>query len=123
MTQSDNDVETPDDVPPFLEDALRRFSDDKAALRGIRDFAAALLDEAVAPSAEEVRATNTDGKVVSVTDGDGGTLVKKKVTCGTETCRCASGEPGDMHGPYAYLVSRDGDGVEWEYVGKVEGGE
>lgn len=52
-----------------------------------------------------------DGEeVVDVEDSDTGTVVIKKVPCGKDCDGCP-------HGPYKYVVRRDGDALNWDYKG------
>ncbi|MDB2294484.1 hypothetical protein PM085_19960, partial [Halorubrum ezzemoulense] len=56
---------------------------------------------------------------VDESDGAGsGTVVKEKVTCGDDSCKCASGDPADMHGPYLYRYYRENGTMKSEYIGK-----
>jgi hypothetical protein len=45
--------------------------------------------------------------------GTGGTPVLKKIPCGKECNGCP-------HGPYKYIVRRDGKDLDWEYIGRVD---
>ena len=47
-----------------------------------------------------------------------GTVVKEKVTCGDDSCKCANGNHADMHGPYLYRYYRENGTMKSEYVGK-----
>ncbi|SNR72158.1 hypothetical protein SAMN06266787_1158 [Halorubrum ezzemoulense] len=47
-----------------------------------------------------------------------GTIVKEKVTCGDDSCKCASGDPQDMYGPYLYRYYRENGTMKSEYIGK-----
>ena len=52
-------------------------------------------------------------------DSGKGTVVKEKVKCGDDSCKCVSGNPEDMHGPYLYRYYRGEDGtMNSEYEGK-----
>lgn len=46
-------------------------------------------------------------------DGSGGTTVIKKNPCGKECNGCP-------HGPYKYIVQRQGKDLDWEYIGPVD---
>jgi len=70
----------------------------------------------VATSLKEDIDPGDDERIESVEDSEGGTTVIKKVTCGKDGCKCQQGE---LHGPYRYLVHRDGDSLTWEYKGPV----
>jgi len=50
--------------------------------------------------------------------GQSGTVVKEKVRCGDETCKCVSGDAADMHGPYQYRYYREDRTMTSEYLGK-----
>jgi hypothetical protein len=80
----------------------------------IRDWIDALLAYCEDVIPEDVDASSE--AITSVTDADGGTVVSKNVTCGTETCTCQRGE---LHGPSKYVVRRQGDRLQWEYKGPV----
>ncbi|MCD2201655.1 hypothetical protein LPA44_17475 [Halobacterium sp. KA-4] len=54
--------------------------------------------------------------IEAVEESSGGTVVIKKVSCGKDNCKCQSGE---LHGPYKYIVRRQGDSLDWEYKGPV----
>lgn len=54
-----------------------------------------------------------DGEeVVDVEDGGNGTVVVQKVPCGKDCDGCP-------HGPYKYVLGRDGDSLNWDYKGPV----
>lgn len=116
------DITPPDDLPSYLESSIDNYDADPAVLRAVRDYAADLKAAAEAgdgPTADEIYAQNTDGEIGEIKPGtDEWTYVIKKVKCGDDSCKCASGSDADMHGPYVYRVRRDGDDLEWEYVGK-----
>lgn len=117
MPQNMQDVDAPDELPSYVEDTIRNHEDDSEVLSAISEFASDLLgDEAgEAPSPAEIRA-EVDGEVQDIDSSRDGTLVKKKVTCGDETCKCITS--GEKHGPYWYRVTRNGDELSWEYLGK-----
>ena len=50
--------------------------------------------------------------------GQSGTVVKEKVRCGDETCKCASGDAADMHVLYLYRYYREDGAMTSEYLGK-----
>ncbi|TKX74964.1 hypothetical protein EXE46_05995 [Halorubrum sp. GN11_10-6_MGM] len=51
-------------------------------------------------------------------NSENGTVVKEKVTCGDASCKCASGDRQDMHGPYLYRYYRENGTMKSEYIGK-----
>jgi len=55
-----------------------------------------------------------------VDSGDNGTVVKEKVTCGDDSCKCASGDPADIHGPYLYRYYRENGTMKSEYIGETK---
>lgn len=49
-------------------------------------------------------------KPSAVEESSRGTVVTKKVSCGKDNCKCPRGE---LHGPYKYIVHRQGNSLEW----------
>jgi hypothetical protein len=92
-----------DDLPTYLADGVPK-QDDKN-LRALQDVAA----EAIEASDREA--------IQAVEESSDGTVVIKKVSCGKDNCACQSGQ---LHGPYKYVVRRQGDGLDWEYKGPVD---
>ncbi|SNR67540.1 DUF6788 family protein, partial [Halorubrum vacuolatum] len=60
----------------------------------------------------------TADPVADPDDSQRGTVVKEKVKCGDDSCKCASGSEQDMHGPYLYRYYRDEGMMKSEYIGK-----
>ena len=56
--------------------------------------------------------TDPGEEIVDTEDTDGGTVVIKKVPCGKDCSGCP-------HGPYKYVVTREGESLNWEYKGPV----
>lgn len=113
-----SDTDPPEALPSYVEDTITNHSDDPEVLAAIRAFADDLHAEASdAVDSDDIYAQNPAGDVVDIPGrrDDGWTYVRKKVTCGDDSCKCADGE---KHGPYVYRVRRNDDGLEWEYVGK-----
>jgi hypothetical protein len=54
-----------------------------------------------------------DEELLEVEKSEAGTVVIKKIPCGKDCGGCP-------HGPYKYVVSREGDDLNWEYKGRVE---
>jgi hypothetical protein len=89
---------------------------DVDTLRDIREYVNALIKHREQPvEAGELPDT---AEPVDRNDSGKGTVVKEKVKCGDETCKCASGNPADMHGPYLYRYYREGGELTSEYLGK-----
>lgn len=113
---SDDLPDAPDDLPSYVEDTLKEWNGDAAVLAAISDYADALRSHA---ADEPTLAEDADGEIVEVHDVSG-TLVSKLQQCGDDSCRCASGDEADLHGPYLWDVYRNDAGErEWEYVGKA----
>ncbi len=51
-------------------------------------------------------------------NSENGTVVKEKVTCGDDSCKCASGDRQDMYGPYLYRYYRENGTMKSEYIEK-----
>lgn len=103
----------PDSLPQYLADGIPKQSDDR--LEEICDWIDDLLTYRENVSPEEIEASDGEA-ITSVEDADGGTVVIKKVSCGKNNCKCHRGE---LHGPYKYVVRRQGECLEWEYKGPV----
>lgn len=108
--------EPPESVPKYLAEGIPKQGD--ATLRDIQSWIDAILDDRSGGLDEEEIAGEGES-VERVEQTEKGTVVKKKVPCGKENCKCASDSPGDLHGPYKYLYYRDGDKVKSDYLGKV----
>lgn len=99
----------PDTLPKYMTEGLDK-QDDKT-LRDVIAHCEALLEyreeqePEIPDDAERVEDEDEDGK---------GVVVKKKVTCGKDSCHCADGE---KHGPYLYRYYWDGE-TKCDYVGK-----
>lgn len=103
----------PDSLPQYLVDPLDRQDDE--TLRDAREYIDALLEYRAQEIDEE--ALPDDAEPVDDTNGEKGTVVKERVTCGDESCRCMSG--GEKHGPYLYRYYREGGTMKSEYIGKA----
>ena len=49
-----------------------------------------------------------------------GVVLLQRVRCGKPTCRCASGQPDDLHGPYPYRFWRERGKLRKAYVRQSE---
>lgn len=101
----------PNSLPNYLADGLPK--QDIDTLHDVVDFAEALIADKQRPV--EIP---DDAEVVEENDSEGGTVVKEKVKCGKDGCKCNEGK---LHGPYKYRYYRNDKGnVTSEYVGKAE---
>jgi hypothetical protein len=106
--------ERPQSVPNYLAEGIPK--QDLATLRDLRVYVETLIEyreqaveEAALPDDAEPVDSEQDGK---------GTVVKEKVQCGDSSCKCASGEKADMHGPYRYRYYWEDGETKSEYLGK-----
>lgn len=109
-----NQPEPPTSLPKYLAEGIPK--QDVDTLRDVCEYVDALIEyreQAVDP--DELPDT---AEPVDRDDGRGGTIVKEKVRCGDETCKCVSGNPADMHGPYLYRYYREDGELISEYLGK-----
>ena len=103
--------EPADSIPAYVVDGIDR--QDTATLEAIEEYARARREYLEALEARELAEDDIadDGEeVVDVEDGSNGTVVVKKVPCGKDCDGCP-------HGPYKYVVRRNGDSLEWDYKG------
>lgn len=104
----------PASLPKYLAEGLPK--QDMETLRDAREYIDALLEYREQPVETDELPDTTEP--VDRDDGGKGTVVKEKVRCGDESCKCASGNPEDRHGPYLYRYYREGGKLKSEYVGK-----
>lgn len=101
-------------IPAYVVDGIDR--QDADTLEAIEEYVRARRKYLHAVEAAEIDAdelADNSEELVDVEDGEDGTVVIKKVPCGKDCDGCP-------HGPYKYVVSRDGDSLNWEYQGPVE---
>jgi hypothetical protein len=103
----------PDGLPKYLADGVPK--QDDADLRALQDWIDELLDYRQDVTAEDINAGEGES-IAAVEESSQGTVVIKKVSCGKDNCKCQRGE---LHGPYKYIVRRQGDSLEWDYKGPV----
>lgn len=108
------DPQPPSSLPAYLADGIPK--QDIDTLADIRQYVSELIEARNRP----VDSTELPDRAepVGAADDARGTVVKERVACGDETCRCESGNPSDMHGPYLYLYYRDQGQLRSEYLGK-----
>ena len=104
----------PDSLPQYLAEGVPKQSDED--LRALRDWIDDLLAYRHDVSGTEITADD-DESIEHVDDSSEGTVVIKKVSCGKENCKC---QRGQLHGPYKYVVRRNGETLDWEYRGPVD---
>jgi len=103
----------PDSLPQYLAEGVPKQAD--ADLRALQDWIDDLLEYRQDVAAEDIDAGEGES-IEAVEESSGGTVVIKKVSCGKDNCKCQSGA---LHGPYKYIVRRQGDSLDWEYKGPV----
>jgi len=104
----------PDSLPQYLSEGVPKQSD--ADLRALQKWIDELLEYRQDIAAEEIE-VDESGSIEAVEGSSDGTVVIKKVTCGNDGCKCQQGE---LHGPYKYIVQRQGDSLNWDYEGPVD---
>ncbi len=103
----------PDSLPVYIADGLPK--QDRETLQDARAYIDALIEYREQPVTDAL--PETAEPVDDQTVGKG-TVVKEKVTCGDDSCRCSSGNAEDMHGPYLYRYYRKDGKMKSEYLGK-----
>ena len=103
----------PDSLPQYLAEGVPK--QDNRDLRALSDWIDDLLEYRQDVAADDLD-PNEGESIEAVDTTSEGTVVIKKVSCGKDNCKCQSGE---LHGPYKYLVRRQGDSLDWEYKGTV----
>jgi hypothetical protein len=103
----------PDSLPQYLTEGVPKQND--GDLRSLQDWIDDLLEYRQDVAEEDIDVGKGES-IESVEESSGGTVVIKKVNCGKDNCKCQSGE---LHGPYKYIVRRQGDSLDWEYKGPV----
>lgn len=103
--------EPPSEIPKYVVDGLDR--QDPETLRAIVDYCRGRIEHLESSVSVEDADVADDEELVDVGDVERGTRVVKRVPCGKDCGGCP-------HGPYEYRVTRDGDGLNWEYLGPAE---
>ena len=100
-------------IPEYVRKGVER--QDATILRQIATWCEELAEH----REERPIEVNDNEELVEVNEDDGGdsesggTPVVKKVPCGKECNGCP-------HGPYKYIVKRQGKDLDWEYIGPVD---
>jgi len=105
----------PTSLPKYLAEGLPK--QDTETLQEVHSYVEALIeyrDQSVAAG----ELPETAEPVDELDNAENGTVVKEKVTCGDDSCKCASGDLADMHGSYLYRYYRENGTMKSEYVGK-----
>lgn len=103
----------PDSLPKYLAEGVPK--QDDTTLQELTTWIDDLLTYRQEVAADEITA-DEDESIETVEQSSDGTVVIKKVTCGKDGCKCQSGE---LHGPYKYVVKRQGGDLNWDYRGPV----
>ena len=103
------------DVANYVTDPLKRQSSSK--LRKIAEYCKALAEykEHKNFSDLDLPETADKDKLQQKLQEEGPTIMKEKVKCGKEKCKCQEGE---LHGPYLYEYERVEGKVVSRYKGK-----
>lgn len=104
---------SPDSLPQYIAEGVPKQSDED--LHALQNWIDDLLEYRQDVDADDIDAAKGES-IEAIEESEGGTVVIKKVSCGKDNCKCQSGE---LHGPYKYIVRRQGDGLDWEYKGPV----
>jgi len=106
-----------DEIPAYVVDGIDRQGVE--TLTAIEEYARARrqhLEALEARDLDEDELADAGDEVLDVEESSAGTVVIKKVPCGKDCEGCP-------HGPYKYIVRRDGDSLEWEYKGPAKDAE
>lgn len=109
----DQEPVSPESVPKYVREGIER--QEYGTLRDIAQWAEKLAEwKEREVDVDEIEGNlEADEQLDDVVDEGGGTIVTKKVPCGKDCSGCP-------HGPYRYRVTRNGDTLDWEYLGKVD---
>jgi hypothetical protein len=105
----------PTSLPKYLTEGLPK--QDTETLHEIQNYVEVLI-EYRNQSVDTDELPKAAEPVDEADSAESGTVVKEKVTCGDDSCKCASGNPPDIHGPYLYRYYRENGTMKSEYVGK-----
>ena len=104
----------PDEIPAYIVEGIdRQGQETLAAIEAYAKERREYLEAAEQRELDEEELADANEELLDVEDNEGGTVVIKKIPCGKDCGGCP-------HGPYKYIVSREGDDLNWEYKGPVE---
>jgi hypothetical protein len=103
----------PESLPQYLAEGVPKQDDEN--LHALQDWIDDLLEYRQDVAAEDIDVSEGES-IEAVEESSSGTVVIKKVSCGKDNCKCQSGE---LHGPYKYVVRRQGNSLDWDYKGPV----
>jgi hypothetical protein len=107
----------PSSLPQYLAEGLPK--QDTETLHEIQNYTEALIEYRDQPlNTDEL--PETAEPVDESDSAESGTVVKEKVSCGDDSCQCASGDSEDLHGPYLYRYYRANGKTRSEYIGKPD---
>jgi hypothetical protein len=104
----------PEEIPTYIVEGIDR--QDRETLAAIEVYAQECrehLEAVERRDLDEEDLADSDEELLEVEKSEAGTVVIKKIPCGKDCGGCP-------HGPYKYVVSREGDDLNWEYKGRVE---
>jgi len=104
----------PEEIPAYIVEGIDR--QDQETLAAIEVYARERREHLEAierRNLDEEDLADSDEELLDVEENEGGTVVIKKVPCGKDCGGCP-------HGPYRYIVLREGGDLNWEYKGPVE---
>ena len=103
----------PESIPKYVREGVER--QDSRTLRDIAQWVEELAEwKECEVEIDEIEGDlEADDQIGDIVDENNGTIVTKKVPCGKDCGGCP-------HGPYTYRVTRSGDSLDWEYLGKTE---
>ncbi|MDB2239338.1 DUF6788 family protein [Halorubrum ezzemoulense] len=109
----------PTSLPKYLAEGLPK--QDTETLHKIQSYVGVLIEYRDQPLDTDELPETAESVNKPYSSGTG-TVVKEKITCGDDSCKCASGDRHDMHGPYLYRYYRENGTVKSEYIGKLGSG-
>ena len=105
----------PDSLPKYLAEGISK--QDTETLRHVHAYVEDMIEYREQP-VEENDLPEAADPIDNSDESDKGSVVKEKVKCGDDSCKCANGNPEDMHGPYLYRYYHDDGKMKSEYIGK-----
>jgi hypothetical protein len=109
------DLAPPERIPNYIVEGIDR--QDQNTLAAIERYARERrehLDALEDQNLDEEELADEDEQLVDVEEDDqaDGAVVIKKVPCGKDCGGCP-------HGPYKYVVTREGGEINWDYRGRA----